>query len=119
MKLRKLIAQQGRPNVLLFHCPGCGCGHQVHVAPERNDYTGATWGWNGSMERPTFTPSIKVTWAWGENRVPHCCHSFVTDGNIQFLSDCTHKLAGQTVPLPDRDEERVEISEPATVVKRW
>jgi len=29
------------------------------------------------------------------------CHSFVTDGRIQFLGDCTHTLAGQTVDLPD------------------
>jgi hypothetical protein len=29
------------------------------------------------------------------------CHSFVTDGKIEFLNDSTHKLAGQTVPLPD------------------
>ena len=28
---------------------------------------------------------------------------FVTDGNIQFLADCTHALAGQTVPMPDWD----------------
>ena len=28
------------------------------------------------------------------------CHSFVTDGRIQFLSDSTHVLAGQTVDLP-------------------
>jgi hypothetical protein len=32
--------------------------------------------------------------------VDHRCHSFVVDGQIQFLGDCTHKLAGQTVPLP-------------------
>lgn len=24
-----------------------------------------------------------------------------TDGRIQFLNDCTHALAGQTVDLPD------------------
>ena len=29
------------------------------------------------------------------------CHSFVTDGRIQFLGDCTHSLAGQTVDLPE------------------
>ena len=29
------------------------------------------------------------------------CHSFVTDGRIQFLGDCTHKLAGQTVNIPE------------------
>lgn len=35
------------------------------------------------------------------NPVPYTCHSFVTDGRIQFLGDCTHSLAGQTVDLPD------------------
>jgi hypothetical protein len=29
------------------------------------------------------------------------CHSFVTDGRIQFLNDCTHPLAGQTVDIPE------------------
>lgn len=29
------------------------------------------------------------------------CHSFVTDGKIQFLGDCTHELANKTVPLED------------------
>jgi hypothetical protein len=29
------------------------------------------------------------------------CHSFLVDGQIQFLGDCTHALAGQTVPLPE------------------
>lgn len=29
------------------------------------------------------------------------CHSFVRAGMIQFLGDCTHKLANHTVPLPD------------------
>lgn len=29
----------------------------------------------------------------------HICHSFVRDGLIQYLPDCTHHLAGQTVPL--------------------
>lgn len=39
---------------------------------------------------------------------PAVCHSFIRDGQIQFLSDCTHALAGQTVPLPawPDDEER-------------
>ncbi|MGC4033677.1 MAG: hypothetical protein QM754_18485 [Tepidisphaeraceae bacterium] len=27
------------------------------------------------------------------------CHSFVRDGQIEFLGDCTHELAGKTVPL--------------------
>jgi cytochrome c1 len=36
------------------------------------------------------------------------CHSFVRDGQIEFLADCTHGLAGQTAPLlPWPDEEPV------------
>jgi hypothetical protein len=61
------------------------------------------WGWNQSMEAPTFTPSICVSepiWD-GENMVDHCCHSFVSGGHIQFLSDSTHALAGQTVEIPE------------------
>lgn len=29
------------------------------------------------------------------------CHSFVTDGKIQFLSDCSHAKAGMTIDLPE------------------
>ena len=29
------------------------------------------------------------------------CHSFVNDGQVQFLDDCTHELAGQTLLLLD------------------
>ncbi len=57
--------------------------------------TGA-WTWNGDRERPTVSPSILVT-----DSGPSRCHSFLRDGSLEFLSDCTHALAGQTVPLPD------------------
>jgi hypothetical protein len=33
------------------------------------------------------------------------CHSFVTDGKIQFLPDCYHSLKGQTVELPEWDDD--------------
>jgi len=29
------------------------------------------------------------------------CHYFLKGGMLQFLGDCTHTLAGQTVPLPE------------------
>jgi hypothetical protein len=28
------------------------------------------------------------------------CHSFVRNGKIEYLSDCTHNLAGKTVDIP-------------------
>jgi len=38
---------------------------------------------------------------WEQTKVHKVCHSFVTDGNIQYLGDCTHELAGQTIELPE------------------
>lgn len=97
------VAEGGR---LLFWCPGCKEAHVV----------GPNWSFDGNYERPTFAPSIKVTgsqierdehgkwtgeWVLGPDGkpLPQVCHSFVREGQIQFLGDCTHALAGQTVPL--------------------
>lgn len=100
---------------LAFWCAGCDMAHMVSVGAG----DGPRWGYNGNVERPTFTPSILVRWNQGEppatteeirrqiaageivqRSVPKVCHSFVTDGRIQYLGDCTHSLAGQTVDLP-------------------
>jgi hypothetical protein len=100
-------------NHYAFHCPGCEGGHMVSVSGNH-----PVWGWNGSVDAPTFIPSIRVTgvqpltdeeaeriYAGGKIEPrPLCCHSFVTDGRIQFLGDCTHSLAGQTVEIPDWDD---------------
>ncbi|TIT19905.1 MAG: ammonia monooxygenase [Mesorhizobium sp.] len=100
------ILRTGEGGRLFFWCPGCA---EVHVV-------GPSWGFNGDYDRPTFTPSVLVTghkivkddngkWTgdWERdaagNLIPEVCHSFVRDGQIQFLGDCTHALAGQTVKL--------------------
>lgn len=85
------FGHNGRGDVYCFFCPGCGDTHPVEVP---------RWTWNGSMARPTFTPSLLCN----AHHAPSRCHSFVADGKIQFLSDCHHKLAGQTVEIPDWDE---------------
>lgn len=77
-------------NTLGFECPGCGYGHPFDTR---------RWQWNESMERPTFTPSLLVN-----KDHPSRCHSFVTDGRIQFLDDCHHELKGKTVDLPPVEE---------------
>ena len=96
-----------------FYCPGCEEYHMVRVSGPQG-----AWGFNGDHDNPTFTPSVLVT---GYERLtdeeyarvlrkeeverrPLVCHSFVTDGRIQFLNDCTHRLAGQTLELPDLDD---------------
>lgn len=78
-------------------CPGCQTGHAFDPR----------WTFNGDQERPTFTPSMLVrtgpkAGADGlalPGAKDQVCHSFVTDGQIRFLDDCTHELRGQTVPL--------------------
>ena len=99
---------------VMFHCPGCQCLHAVHTQ-HKSPATGAMWQWNGSLDSPTFSPSILVRGTVpitdderrrimaGETVEPKplVCHSFVRDGRIEFLGHCTHELAGQTVDIPD------------------
>lgn len=101
------------PGRMSFWCPGCDQAHVVVVEGPK------AWGFNGDPARPTFSPSVLVRgghhvpghsgdcWCTFEARTGQkpaftcfVCHSFVRDGQIQFLGDCTHGLAGQTVPLP-------------------
>ena len=72
----------------IFNCPGCNCIHPVAVP---------RWHWNGSMEKPTFSPSLLCNGFDDASR----CHSFIKDGKIEFLSDCWHQLAGKTVEIPE------------------
>lgn len=85
---------------LVWRCPGCGCSHGVPVAL-MNASQGEIWSWNGSLERPTLSPSILVEYG-REPRPdrPQRCHSYVTDGRIQYLADCEHALAGKIVDIP-------------------
>lgn len=77
-------------NFWVFECPACGCLHSVKTP---------RWQFNGDLEKPTVSPSILVPGSQAEN--DFTCHSFIKDGKIQFLGDCTHHLAGQTVDLVD------------------
>ncbi len=77
-----------------FYCVGCGYSHPFEV-----DCVEKGWTWNGSLDKPTFMPSLMVNGSIPEKR----CHSVVTDGRIQYLADCHHCLAGQMVELTDWD----------------
>lgn len=97
--MKILWTVSNEPNLLLFWCPGCTRMHPVWVGPPRNGSGYPVWTWNRSMEKPTFTPSLLVY----ESKYDPRCHSFITDGRIQFLDDCTHALKGQTVDIPDSE----------------
>lgn len=75
-----------------FYCPGCKCDHGF-----KTDGGSPQWTFNGNMEKPTVRASILVKWA--DSKGEKVCHLFITDGMIEYLSDCTHAFAGQTIPM--------------------
>lgn len=93
-------------------CLGCGCTHEIPIV-EGTHYSKAKWGFNNNLEKPTFTPSLHIR--TGKYADPNyidpvdwpnaskVCHSFITDGKIQYLGDCTHEYVNKTIELPDID----------------
>lgn len=121
-KLREVEDTAGTLVAMGFNCPGCEHLHVVYVkapnfAPGRD-----VWEFNWDRIRPSFHPSYNVSsqrweppvtpaniaqWReapWPQERKPYICHSLIKEGRIQFLDDCTHHLAGQTVDLPDLEK---------------
>lgn len=102
-------------DTLSFDCPGCGNIHTVRVG----DGPGPRWQYSGDAERPSLQPSILTTsghhtpghrsaecWCTYEARhgqpppfTCFVCHLYVETGQLRYLSDCTHALAGKTVPM--------------------
>jgi hypothetical protein len=109
-----------RENRVTIICPACreielALGYTGIAGEHEVPFTGDTrpgaagWHFNGDLERPTLSPSLNRTCEYGGDPKKLICHSFVRNGQIQYLGDCTHRFAGQTVDLP-------EIS-PATTVE--
>jgi hypothetical protein len=108
---------QGTDGDWIFFCPAC---HERHYFDKR-------WTFDGNMEAPTFTPSLRMgpSWrmppGWEPNTAPrnpdgsyqtrpdgklvqaveYQCHLNITAGSVVFHPDCTHGLAGQTVPMEE------------------
>jgi hypothetical protein len=87
---------------VLFWCPGCEDVHAIDPG---------VWQWDPATL--TASPSILVCgtqWPPGDDfhRPRHSdvppggattCHSFLRNGLWEFLTDSTHALSGQTVPM--------------------
>lgn len=78
-----------------FHCKGCGFSHIIYTDKEVSNIV---WQFNGNLEKPTFKPSLLVYIPDDDGLR---CHSFIRNGNIEYLNDCTHDLKGQTIELDD------------------
>ncbi len=99
-KLRKATASDGILR-LIYWCQGCEDTHQVRIRPAPSP----SWSWDGNADAPTFEPSVLTTYegvdADDVDGLPSRCHTFIRAGMVQFLGDCSHRFAGQTLPLPD------------------
>lgn len=108
--------QGGR--TLAWFCPGC---RGMHVIPLDKSWgpNSGPWTWNGDALAPSFSPSVNCNArgraaivaemrasgqlgaeedaSWVDGR----CHAIISGGVIQFMADCEHPLAGQSVPIPD------------------
>lgn len=97
-----------------WFCPRCNWLHGVPI-DIANDL-GAKWGWNGSYENPTLTPSVLSKHADKTE-----CHCFIQNNQINFCGDTPPSASGEvfggrTVPLPSlptwfTDEEDQDSSE--------
>lgn len=71
--------------VRLWWCIACDEYHQ----------DGGKWEFNGDPEKPTFSPSFLLH----ETPTHKRCHTFIRNGKIEYLGDCTHDYAGKTVDM--------------------
>jgi hypothetical protein len=121
-KVKAFQDADGVPYAYRFTCPGCGDEHILHTG--KPNTLGASWSFNNDVDKPTFQPSLnyrtghycpgsppaEACWLCKEAREDNhpslclVCHSFIRDGKIQFLGDCTHAFAGQTLELPEIEE---------------
>ena len=86
-------------------CPACGFEHNFRVDLEgHGKWKDNVWTFDGNYDAPTFSPSMLSNQSQIQKEHP-VCHSFVRNGEWQYLGDCTHEMAGQTVPMipPDPD----------------
>lgn len=91
-------------------CPAC---KEMHPLPD-------SWQFDGNVDSPTFTPSFKHEgmktvrdekgrwtgeWVMIDGKpVPEVCHYILTRGILNFCGDCTHSMAGQSVPMAELPE---------------
>jgi hypothetical protein len=68
-----------------IQCPACVLAHGIPANYRK---------FNGDYYSPTFDPGILIEW---ENLI---CKFSITDGHIKYHEDSSHRMGGQTVPLP-------------------
>ena len=106
-RVSEVVNQAGELIGYAAKCPACAAmphGGSIHIFSLKMATGTPGWAFNGNMERPTFSPSMLARSRDGEGN-DHVCHSFLRDGRWEYLSDCGHAMAGQTVDVPTWDDD--------------
>lgn len=89
-----------------YWCPGCDDLHAI-MCGRPQGVAGPNWTWDGNMTHPTYSPSQLTSYGKSGKR----CHTFIRQGIIEFLGDCTHDKKGTKhpmIPLPDWFMEHIQ-----------
>ena len=102
MALRLTTTDKGGESVW-FWCLGCATHHRFVIKLGEGE-SGPCWSFDGDLEKPTFSPSLRCN----PNLTPehkaaggHRCHLFLRAGMVEYLADCTHEYAGVTMSVDD------------------
>ena len=101
IRLSKILAKSN--GNIFFECPACETPPGINCGGGH----GPIWSWDNDVNKPTISPSVLVKYEQyntptsSKKKKEHVCHSFVQNGQIQYLSDCTHELAGKLVDIPE------------------
>jgi hypothetical protein len=102
MKLQPFTNSDHSVEGLSFYCPACDHLHAFYTKHAFNGVVKETWNFDGNLDKPSFTPSLKNTCDNHPDPKQRCCHLTVTNGKIKYHDDCSHLMAGRTIDLPDR-----------------
>lgn len=87
----------------IYFEPPCGVGRRMLPVVHKNATRKGTncWSWNGDLEKPTLKPSILNRFVSPDESISPSwvCHSWVNDGQVIYLDDCTHEGRGKTLDL--------------------
>ncbi len=97
------VLEQTTNDHLGVYCRGCKMTHMLRVVPDPENSKTPKWQFNGDVNKPSFHPSYTARYSRDGKVI--VCHSWIKNGTMEYMGDCTHELRGQTVDLPPLSEE--------------
>lgn len=87
------IKQIAKTKSYQIYCPGCNEFHNINCDPDFGGWKIET----KNESKLTVVPELRIPNEKGKT----ICRFSITNGNIIFGNDCSHKLSGKTVEVPD------------------